>query len=282
MYFEYSLSPSLPVERRQDASETAACCNPYLLVAAHMLLLLAGAVSTAAGWVDRWAYAADRFPSVWFGANESGSDAPYLKANNVDKYAAVYFGWQAGNSVTGCRHEEAWLRNQTAAVKALKPTINTLAYIGNGASVLDFYDAQRRITHDPAFSGYFLSKKMQRDADVDVDVDSERGAMMAGGDCPNSARAGVQPTWDFRNASAVDYFVEHVVGPWAQDNVTDSVFIDEGDSVACYGHPALPNLEEQFRWSNGSLDAYRRSAAMLNARGKRLIVSLKNGFVGEW
>eukprot|EP01047_Picozoa_sp_COSAG01_P068104 COSAG01_NODE_9767_length_2349_cov_15.897778_4_plen_115_part_00 len=96
-----------------------------------MLLLvpLAAAISTAAGGVDRWAYSADRFPSVWFGANESGSDVPYLKANNVDKYAAVYFGWQAGNSVTGCRHEEAWLRNQTAAVKALKPAINTLAYV---------------------------------------------------------------------------------------------------------------------------------------------------------
>ena len=85
---------------------------------------------------------------------------------------------------------------------------------------------------------------------------------------------------DFRNASAVDYFVEHVVGQWAEDNVTDSVFIDEGDSVACYGHPDPPNLEEQFKWSNGSLDAYRRSAAMLNAKGKRLIVSLKNGFRG--
>lgn len=60
----------------------------------------------------------------------------------------------------------------------------------------------------------------------------------------------------------------------------DSVFIDEGDSVACYGHPDLPNLAEQFLWSNGSLDAYRRSAAKLNKRNKRLIVSLKNGFIG--
>ena len=66
------------------------------------------------------------------------------------------FGWQAGNGVTGCRHEEAWLRAQTAAVKALAPAVNTLAYIGNGASLLDFYDAQHKIIHDPAYSGFFL------------------------------------------------------------------------------------------------------------------------------
>ena len=82
------------------------------------------------------------------------------------------------------------------------------------------------------------------------------------------------------DSSAVDYFVESIVGPWAADNVTDSVFVDEGDSVACLGHPALPTVDDRYAWSNGSLDAYRRSAALLNARGKRLVVSLKNGFVG--
>merc|ERR1712060_86234 len=34
-------------------------------------------------------------------------------------------------------------------------------------------------------------------------------------------------------------------------------------------------------WSNGSVDAYRRAAALLNSKGKRLVVSLKNGFVGS-
>ena len=54
----------------------------------------------------------------------------------------------------------------------------------------------------------------------------------------------------------------------------------QGDSVACLGHPALPTVDDRYAWPNGSLDAYRRSAALLNARGKRLVVSLKNGFVG--
>ena len=169
------------------------------------LLLLApaaaarAAVPAALSAGGRWAYSADRFPSVWFGANSTGPDAPHLAANDIDKYAAVYFGWQAGNGVTGCRHEESWLRNQTAAVKALKPAINTLAYIGNGASLLDFYDAQRAVIQDPALSGFFLSKPKVPSASQGV-----------AGDCPTSTA-----TWDFRNASAVDYFVEHVVGQWS-------------------------------------------------------------------
>ena len=36
--------------------------------------------------------------------------------------------------VGGCHHEEALLREQTAAVKSMAPRVKTLAYIGNGAS----------------------------------------------------------------------------------------------------------------------------------------------------
>ena len=96
------------------------------------------------------------------------------------------FGWQAGNGVTGCRHEEAWLRAQTAAVKALAPAVNTLAYIGNGASLLDFYDAQHKIIHDPEYSGFFLS---HRD-----DAGGRETTREDLSDCPTSSA-----TWDFRS-----------------------------------------------------------------------------------
>ena len=71
-------------------------------------------------------------------------------------------------------------------------------------------DKHRESTQDNAFSaGFFLTKPKQ-----------ETSSGLSGGDCPNSARAGPQPTWDFRNKSAVDYFVKYVVGQWAEDNVT--------------------------------------------------------------
>ena len=176
-------------------------------------------------------------------------------------------GCAQGNSATGCKHEEAWLSVQTASVKALNPAANTLAYIGAGAGLLDFYDAQHVVIHDPAYSGFCLSKPKKSD---------EADSRSADGDCGPSSKC----SWDFRNSSAVDYFVEKIVRPWAEDNHTDSVFVDEGDSIACIGHPDLPTLADRYAWSNGSVDAYRRSAALLDSHGKRLVVSLKNGFVG--
>ena len=133
------------------------------------------------------------------------------------------------------------------------------------------------VTHDPAHSGFFLSAPKRDDS---PGAAAAAAAAAGLGDCANSERPGVQPTWDFRNSSAVDYFVEKVVGQWAADNVTDSVFVGEGDSVVCIGHPDLPTLADRYAWSNGSLSAYRRAAALLDSRGKRLVVSLKNGFVG--
>ena len=93
--------------------------------------------------------------------------------------------------------------------------------------------------------------------------------------CPFAPHA-----WDFRNESVVAYFADVVIGQWAEDNVTDAVFIDEGDAIMCRGHPALSDVNELYRWSNGSVEAYRRSAARLAAAGKRLVLLLKNGFEG--
>ena len=85
---------------------------------------------------SRWTLAADSpFPSVWFGANVSGPDAPNLQRNNVLEYSSVWFGWQTLNGVDGCEHEETKLHSQTAAVKAARPAITTLAYgadVSNG------------------------------------------------------------------------------------------------------------------------------------------------------
>ena len=158
----------------------------------------------------RWPAAERHCGASWFGANASGPDAPNLVRNDVVNYSAAYvsaetaglavnvaaavtvgrcceqFGWQAGNGVTGCRHEEAWLRAQTAAVKALAPAVNTLAYIGNGASLLDFYDAQHKIIHDPGYSGFFLPNHHDAGGRETTREDLS--------DCPTSSA-----TWDFRS-----------------------------------------------------------------------------------
>jgi hypothetical protein len=42
----------------------------------------------------------------------------------------------------------------------------------------------------------------------------------------------------------------------------------------------LPTVADVYAYSNGSVLAYRQAAAILAARGKRLVVSLKNGYEG--
>ena len=36
-------------------------------------------------------------------------------------------------------------------------------------------------------------------------------------------------TWDWRNSTARDYFVDKVIRPWSLEDAVDAVFIDEGD-----------------------------------------------------
>ena len=193
----------------------------------------AAAASTAN---ERWTYrAGSPFPSVWFGGNVTGSDVPHLRQNHVLDYSSAYFGWQLMNAVPaplgGCHHEEDLLRAQTTAVKALAPHVKTLAYIGNGASALCFYDAQNELCQNPTkYSGFFLSEKAgaaepaeqsgsMRSSGGEMEKRaSQRGAILSGGNCPTS-----KLTFDFRNSSMVDFFVNQIVGPWAADNVTDSV-----------------------------------------------------------
>ena len=171
-----------------------------------------GKAAAAAGDENRWAYAVGSpFPSVWFGGSPWHSDVPNLRSNHVINYSSAYFGWQSMNAVPapvgGCHHEEALLREQTAAVKAMAPQVKTLAYIGNGASCLCFYDAQDELCQNPAkFSGFFLP-----DTTKQVEDSGQRSAIGGGGaNCPTS-----KLTFDFRNASMVDFFVNKIVGPWA-------------------------------------------------------------------
>ena len=51
-----------------------------------MHLLVAALLTLGCSAGSRWTYnVSDSFPSVWFGANTSGSDAPWLGKNDVLK-----------------------------------------------------------------------------------------------------------------------------------------------------------------------------------------------------
>ena len=67
------------------------------------------------------------------------------------------------------------------------------------------------------------------------------------------------------------------------------MFVDEADALVCYWSSdptspksaGLPTLDDLYAWSNGSVAAYKHAAQIMAAKGKRLVVSLKNGFEGS-
>ena len=171
---------------------------------------------------------AQAFPSFWFGANVTGPDAPHLRENDVLKYKAVWFGWQTMNGVSGCKHEEAKLSAQTAAVKAQGGAgKTTLAYGCDVSNVMTFYDKQQSALADPNNSGWFLHAPKAAAPSAEL---QQRQPRVSAGTCGFNGN----PAWDFRNESARKYFAEVVVGQWADDPAVDSVFVDEADALVCY------------------------------------------------
>ena len=232
---------------------------------------------------DRWTVApAQAFPGFWFGANVTGPDAPHLRANGVLNYSAAWFGWQTLDGVDGCSHEETKLHSQAAAVKAAAPHMTTLAYGGDVSNVMTFYDKMKAALADKQNSGWFLPVHKTHTT-YEQERLRLRAEVRGGGTCGFSGN----PAWDFRNASARAYFAEVVIGQWATDPSVDAVFVDEADAIVCTWGGAqgrdngLPTLTDVYAWSNGSVLAYRQAAAILAAQGKRLVVSLKNGYAGS-
>ena len=183
---------------------------------------------------------------MWFGANVSGPDAPNLVRNGVVNYSAAWFGWQTENGVGDCRHEEAKLHAQTAAVKAARSGMTTLAYGADVSNVFTFYDRQKAALADPRHKGWFLPSKS--------DVEGRSGSGSGSGSGSATCGFGSNPAWDFRNASASRYFAEVVLGQWADDPTVDSVFLDEADAIVCTWSGSardngLPTIADVYAWS---------------------------------
>lgn len=213
---------------------------------------------------DTWEFSPSRFPSVWFGANATGPESKSQYGVET-QYRSVMFGWQQSNSANHCKHEEQALISELSAVRQLSSRVSTVAYGANAESALRFYDWQVVATSNASFSGFFLEPEI-----------SDRGEL----GCSNPGGNGL--TWDWRNQSARDFFVEQVIRPWVNQDSVDAVFVDEGDAVQCryQQFPALKSLADVYAYTNGSVEVYRRAAAVLAAHGKRLILSLKNGKPG--
>ena len=124
------------------------------------LLAVAGAASSA-----------PIFPSFIFFENSTNTTAGLEQMRKdqialVSHYQLAVAGWgentgivPAGGgppAISACHHREAQLQNALAAIKAVSPSTLTAGYAGQFEFVVAFYDEQRKIIENPAFSGMFM------------------------------------------------------------------------------------------------------------------------------
>eukprot|EP00040_Diaphanoeca_grandis_P023212 m.125889 g.125889 ORF g.125889 m.125889 type:complete len:421 (+) comp29163_c0_seq1:61-1323(+) len=210
---------------------------------------------------------------VWFGANSSGLDSEAQLAL-MAKFAVAGYGWQTGNPTGGSLdvgRGDAW------SGSAVTNARNYMDSIGNSKTMLFQYRqfqvalglfAQPRIAAvDPTNKEFWLQ--------------SPNGTI-----CTAQQPWGTSdPFWNFTNANAVDYWVDHVIGQLATDsamtglNGRGAVFFDETDQGYCgYRYPANcdPSTFDLATLQRGNNAMLAATVAKLNSVGITPILSLDN------
>eukprot|EP01050_Picozoa_sp_SAG11_P031229 SAG11_NODE_9610_length_896_cov_1.202008_2_plen_231_part_01 len=171
-----------------------------------------------------WQYTGDaRFPALYFASNGTGLDSePQLLAES--NYSLVIIGATIGeNGLPGWQQQERVVAAQVRALRRTlaahpqRPAPPICSYL-QGALVLPWFTAQRKVLEDPAFGGFIA-----RDANHSEIVPPLDPTL------PPSVR-GRDRYWNWANGTAVrDYFVEQVVLPALQAG-TDCLFFDNVNS----------------------------------------------------
>jgi hypothetical protein len=241
----------------------------------------AGCDHTAAQKVSGWVpYTVPWIPTTkgytsrpkifWFGANSSGLDNPdtlsLIAAHDVGGY-----GWQTGHPGGGSVGlGEMWQGEATENLQTYLSTFNNT----NRTMVFQYRQIQVALrlfaqcalaADDPANAGFFLA-------------DPKTGAT-----CLASQPWGTaDPYWTFTNASAIDYFVDNVIGGLLKDPTltagNGAVFFDECDQGVC-GYRGGTCDFSQFNATNeqiGYNNLYAQMVAALNGGGIVPILSLDN------
>ena len=245
-----------------------------------------------------WAWGGwDRFPALWFGANATppGFENAAQAAGDA-RYPVAIFGHQAGHGECavhggcGCRsntqwHEERTLAKNAAIVKAAagegrapprvfvyRHPVVTQSWYGlvdavqcNGPASRPADDGPCAL--NPAYEGFWLRCPEQ---------DGGAGAVLE-----HSQHYCGQLWYDFRNASAADYFINTIMAEVAAEPDVDGVFFDTfdrflTDNRACdtAQHCAALTPAVYSELFAATVAVLRRSAALLRAHGKLAMVSV--------
>ena len=209
-----------------------------------------------------------KIKTFWFGANHTGLDAPETLAL-MARHAVAGYGWQTGG--VGAESVGRGEANGAAAVAYARDYMES---VGNNHTVLFQYRqvqvaerlfAQNVIAvNDPADSGFWIKNE-------------------SGSTClARMPWSTFDPYWDFRNDTAVAYWLEHVIGQLADDSSMQgrisAVFFDEVDQGQCGYRCATCDFSKLDLASiqNASITMYAQMVAALNIAGIVPILSLDN------
>jgi len=244
--------------------------------------------------------AADVFPALWFGADESGGlYTSAAQRAQLANYSLVGWGWQFATTRTGFRHGETALSQAAASVAASSAAAAAAASSGNSTA--------------PALFVYRHSQMAWRLFDVPRaadDAQADGGALFLrdndnapdGAQCrqripspPSGPGAnGTSPLYAFAGPGGVGvtgagaFFAEEVVAAeLAVEGAVQAAFFDETDWSACgysFANDGCSNISDAFRAADlaAKLPALRATVDALNAAGIAPILSSKNLLARAW
>eukprot|EP00658_Telonema_sp_P-2_P024144 TRINITY_DN19688_c0_g1_i4.p1 TRINITY_DN19688_c0_g1~~TRINITY_DN19688_c0_g1_i4.p1 ORF type:complete len:310 (+),score=43.96 TRINITY_DN19688_c0_g1_i4:138-1067(+) len=218
-----------------------------------VLCLLAAPYTNAApppftGWSKAWSW--DTIQAYNFGQNTTGLDSPSSLRDKSDYRVNFVDGFFETKSPGFRNNSEEVLAKEAALLRQADPRALLFVY-RQGASALPQFASTNAILQNPEYDQFWF-------------VD-DSGAPMVG-------------AWDFRNASAAEYWRERVVlDSVANDSNVQGVFVDDSDAWGCGegpgAHYSADALQEIF---NATVENYRLLAVALNTHGMLPVLSIRN------
>lgn len=219
-----------------------------------------------------WPYKGfDRFPSHFFGANESGLENA-ARLDLAAKHQFAGWGWQQNYRTVG-KYNGSYYQQETSLAQMAsrlaafmefsppRPDHQVQAiFVYRHMEVAEYYfSLSAAAFHDPRNHEMFLHDEQGRICWKNNDMTG--------------------PFWNFSNPRAIDWFVNEIGGELTREANVQAVFFDETDWLYCgyvFNNCSRSTITvDQYR---SKIQMMRRLALKLNAAGIWPIYSTFNGF----
>ena len=221
-----------------------------------------------------WVYDWNKFPCAWFGGNGTDFESAAQIAE-IGRYSLAIFGWQHLVLAANWTAVVYTQLTQAAILKSAHPSMPVFVYTGFANA--DAYNWATRplmlLAKDPAYSQMFLQA-------ADGPLYSYSGCQQMGlghhVTLPCTAYF-----WNFANASARAFFIDHIVTPLTKAPMIDGIFFDDfstsyniiagppwGRNVVNIPNCSRSGGEGCEALIEGTLTLARETAKLLNAHGK--------------